>query len=243
MSEKLRTPIIVLLIVATWIALFFLLFQLASENKSTVFLLICLAPILLFSAGAVFIAQNEKLILFCMSVVSLVMALLIIASPFTSFLRPIGNSAIAIVNKATVFATGKTPYELSHPAATAEEWVARAQNVKTGKKLNFLEFPKIAYWTQVCIFSGHSTDAQFASILPYPSKWKLSDKSKVTTHIDYYALAFADSSAKKIIHVYDIPKSALDFDPSLHQKCLDRSKSQLRRTKEGSAGTGPLFSK
>lgn len=243
MFEKFRTPSIFVLIFATWILLFFVLFQLASENQGSSFFVLGILPIALSSAGAIWLAQNSKHILFLTTIASLIFTLLIVASPFISFLRPIGNTAIAIVNKTTLLVTGKTPYELSHPAATAEAWVARAKEPKTGKKLNFLEFPKIAYWSQVCIFPGHTTDAQFASILPYPSEWKLSDKSKATTQKEFFAIVFADSATKKIIHVYDIAKSSIDFDPKLFKKCMDRNKAQLRRTKEATLESGPLFTK
>lgn len=139
------------------------------------------------------------------------------------------------------FAALKILFKRPLMAASPEVWIKSAQDPKTGKQLNFDQFPLKEEWTIVCIFPGHSTDAQMQSILPYKAMWKLSDKSQSTTRKDVFAAVFANEGSKTLVHAFDIPQNQLSFDKSLYQKCLPRKSSTLKRLKEATQDVGPLF--
>lgn len=243
MSPSLRTVVIILLLISSWSLLLVSLFFVATGNSGLIPFLITLVPTLLLAVITVILAQKQSQNFFFGSIASLVLSVLFLVSPFIKALSPVSSSATKIVTSISLAVTGKTPYEWGNPLKTPEEWLARAWHVPLGLRLNFNTFPNIPSWTRVCIFPGHSTDAEFISAVNIKLPWKLSDKSKSTTHKDHTAIAFVDDKSQNVVMIYDIPRTKLEFDKSVKMICLTPGKAFLNRQKEPGDGAGPTFTR
>lgn len=247
MAQLSRAPFILLCIFLSWLFVLTAIFFVAAGSGSLLFMA-SLVPTLVFAVFSVLAAQSFSHVdpkggtYFYASLISLLLVVLILVSPFLSFLSPVRTATTAMVTQISLLAIGKTPFEWAHPVKNAEEWIQKAWALPSGAKLNFNTFPQIPDWTRVCIFRGHSTDAQFKSVVKIDLPWQLSDKSKSTTHKDYAAIVFVDDSTKTISHVEDIQNTRIEFAVADSGVCFKPSQSVLNRSKEPVAPLGPVFS-
>lgn len=231
------------LVIVSWLLSISAYFFLSMSGKAQLNFALCALPAIIASMVAVVLYQSASAPSFYAALASLIVLILFLISPLIKPLSPIraaGESAVGALSRVVL---GVDPYDGAHPAKTVQDWVAIATSPTTGKKLNFKIFPNIPEWTQVCIFPGHSTDAQFLDLIPLQLPWKLSDKSMSTTKREFSAIAFVDDKTKNVIHIQDIQQSDFVFDPSVHRKCFPYSRSTMKRTKEAVQEHGPTFAK
>lgn len=232
-----------LLLILSWLSIICAYFILTAYSKADWIFAVFAALSAITAMAFVVIAQSASNRLFYTSLSSLIIILIFLISALLKPLAPIKNIGQSAVSGLSQLILGNSPEDWAFPAKTAEEWIAHATSTDKGRTLNFKTFPNIPSWTHVCIFPGHSTDAQFTSIVKLELPWKLSDKSHSTTNRAVSAIAFIDEKTKNAVHIQDVNSAQFSFDSKLFRTCLTRSRSTLKRRMEATAEQGPIFGK
>ncbi len=243
MSTRLKPYLLHFLIGLTWLLLFVAYFFLAAQGKPRWSYTVPALLTTVAAMTAVLVSQKSSNRSFYFSTASLIFAIVFVISPFLkplSVARKAGESAVTGFSKMIL---GTTPFDYFHPAKNAEEWIALYSS-PSAKKLKFITFPNIGEWTHVCLFPGHSTDAEFINVTQLNAlPWKLSDKSMVTTKKEFSAIAFVNQTTKTVLHIQDVHHTQFLFAAKIHRTCIPQSKSNLKQSAAANGEDGPTYSK